>query len=162
MRPALDEQDQEHQYQDLGQHRALEGLDKFVDDPEGHRGEQRPPQIANAAEHHDEKTVDDVVLAEIGANIVNLAQRDAGHTGDARTEAKGQRVDQRRADAHRRCHAPVLGNRTDRPPEPTPAQGCHQSTEHEHREQDDPQAIYSQVSPPISIAPLIQWGELTS
>jgi hypothetical protein len=113
LRAPLNEQNQEYQHQDLGKHRALERFDKLVDDAQAHRGDKRPPKIADAPQHHDEETVDNVVLAEIGADIVDLAQRNAGHAGDAGTEAKSECVDHRRADAHYRRHAPVLHHGSD-------------------------------------------------
>ena len=61
--------------------------------PSVERADQRAPQIADAAEHHDHEAVDDVALAEIGADIVDLRQRHAGDAGDAGAEPEGQRVD---------------------------------------------------------------------
>src|SRR6476620_8066196 len=97
-RPALDEQDDEHQHKDLAQHGAGIGFEELVDDAERGRTDQGAEEIADAAEHHDHEGVDDVALAEIGADIVDLAQRHAGEPRDARAQAEGQRVDARRAD----------------------------------------------------------------
>ena len=86
-------------------------LEEFVGDAEREGADKRAPEIADAAEHHDHEAVDDVALAEIGADIVDLRQRHAGHAGDAGAEAEGQRVDAAGADAHRRGHAAVLRHR---------------------------------------------------
>ena len=64
--PALNEQNQQHQHNDLAEHRAGDGLKELVDDAQSQRADNRTPQIADAAEHHDHETVDDVALAEIG------------------------------------------------------------------------------------------------
>src|SRR5262245_30788092 len=66
-RTLLDEQDDEDQHGDLAQHRAGEGLEEFVDDTERHGADQRTEQVADAAEHHDHETVDDIDGAKIGA-----------------------------------------------------------------------------------------------
>ena len=79
--------------------------------PSDKRADQRAPEIADAAEHHDHEAVDDVALAEIGADVVDLRQRHAGDAGDAGAEPEGQRVDPAGADAHRGRHAPVLRHR---------------------------------------------------
>ena len=64
--------------------------------PSDKRADQRAPQIADAAEHHDQEAVDDVALAEVGGDVVDLRQRHAGDAGDAGAEPEGQRVDARR------------------------------------------------------------------
>ena len=79
--------------------------------PQGQRADEGPPQIADAAEDDDHEAVDDVGLAQVGADVVDLAQRHAGDAGDAGAEAEGQRVDAAGADAHRRGHPPVLRHR---------------------------------------------------
>src|SRR6266478_690528 len=87
-RAALDEQDDEDQHQDLAQHRAGIGFEELVDDAERGGADQRAEQVTDAAEHHDHEGVDDVTLAEIGADIVDLAERHAGQAGDARAQAE--------------------------------------------------------------------------
>ena len=62
---------------------------------------QRAPEIADAAEHHDHEAVDDVALAEIGRDVVDLRQRHAGDAGDAGPEREGHGIDPAGADAHR-------------------------------------------------------------
>ena len=72
---------------------------------------KRAPQIADAAEHHDHEAVDDVALAEVRADIVDLREGHAGDAGDARAQPEGHGIDPAGADAHGRGHAPVLGDR---------------------------------------------------
>ena len=78
---------------DLAEHGAGIGLEQLVGDAERHGADERAPEIADAAEHHHHEAVDDVALAEIRADIVDLRQRDAGDAGDARAEPEGQRID---------------------------------------------------------------------
>ena len=80
-RPLLDEQDDQHEDRDLAQHGAGIGLEEFIGDAERESADQGAPEISDAAEHHDHETIDDIALAEIGADIVDLRQR---HAGDAR------------------------------------------------------------------------------
>ena len=42
----------------------------------------RVPQVAHAAEDHDQKAVDDVGLTEVRAHVVDLREGDPGHAGD--------------------------------------------------------------------------------
>src|SRR5215831_11269708 len=100
-RPTLDEHDDRDQHQDLAEHRARIGLEEHVDDAEQEGADHGAPQIADAAEHHDHERVDDIALAEVRADVVELAQRDPGHAGDAGAEAEGQRIDPAGADPHR-------------------------------------------------------------
>src|SRR5215469_8602321 len=69
-RPALDEQDDEDQHQDLAQHGASIGFEELVDDAERRGAEQRAEEVSDAAEHHDHERVDDIALAEVGTDIV--------------------------------------------------------------------------------------------
>ncbi len=62
--------------------------------PRRQRADQRAPEIADAAEHHDHEAVDDVALAQVGRDVVDLAQRHAGEAGNARAEAEGHGVDE--------------------------------------------------------------------
>ena len=74
--------------EDLAEHRAGIGLEELVGDAERQRADQRAPQIADAAEHHDHEAVDDVALAEVGRDVVDLRQRHAGNAGDAGAERR--------------------------------------------------------------------------
>src|ERR1700734_1800711 len=67
----LDEQDDQDQNGDLAEYRAGHRFEEFVGDAEGEGADQRAPQIADAAEHHHHEGVDDIALAEIGADIVD-------------------------------------------------------------------------------------------
>ena len=98
------------------------GLEELVGDAEREGADQRAPEIADAAEHHDHEAVDDVALAEVGADVVDLRQRDAGDAGDAGAEPEGQRIDARGADAHRGRHRAVLRHRAHLEAEPREAQ----------------------------------------
>src|SRR5215831_6300744 len=91
-RTLLDEQDDQHQDRDLAEHRTGERLEELVGDAERERADQRSPQIADAAEHHHHEAVDDVALAEIGADIVDLRQRDAGEARNSRAEPESERI----------------------------------------------------------------------
>src|SRR4051812_18283773 len=51
-RPALDEDDDRDQHEDLAQHRAGVRLEELVDQAEQERADQGAPQIADPAEHH--------------------------------------------------------------------------------------------------------------
>jgi hypothetical protein len=55
-------------------------LQQLVRHAQGEGGHQRAPEVADAAEDHDEEGVDDVGLAEVRADVGQLRQ---GHTGDA-------------------------------------------------------------------------------
>src|SRR5690348_3156626 len=88
-RAPLDEEDDGHEDGDLAEDRPGDRFEKLVDDAERQRADQRPQQIADAAEDNDEKAVDDVNRAEIGADIADLGERHAGHPGDAGAEAEG-------------------------------------------------------------------------
>ena len=116
-------------------------LKELVGDAEHERADQRAPQIADAAEHHDHEAVDDVALAEIGADIVDLRQRDAGDAGDAGAEPESKRVDARGADAHRR--PPWRGSASPRASQGQAGEAQHaeQRDEHRQREADDPQPV---------------------
>ena len=123
-----------HQDGDLAEHRAGKRLEEFVGDAERERADQRAPQIADAAEHHDHERVDDVALPEIGRDVVDLRQCHAGDAGDAGAEPEGERVDARGADAHGRRHCAVLRDRAHFEAEPREAQHREQRDEHRERE----------------------------
>ena len=137
----MNEEDDQHQDRDLAEHGAGIGLEELVGDAEREGADQRAPQIPDAAEHHHHEAVDDVALAEIGADIVDLRQRDAGDAGDARAEPEGEGVDAAGADAHRRRHRPVLRHRAHFQTEPRIAQDAEQRDEYREREADDPEPV---------------------
>src|SRR3954451_667386 len=71
-RALLNEQNDQDQNGDLAEHGTRDRLQKFIGDAERERADQGAPEIADAAEHHDHEGVDDVALAEIGADVVDL------------------------------------------------------------------------------------------
>src|SRR6185369_15613187 len=116
-----------------------EGLEDLVYDAEREGADQRPPEIADPAEDDDHEGIDDVALAEIGADIVDLRQRDATDAGNPRTEAEGERVDAGRADAHGARHFAVLRDGAHLQAERRAAEDDDQRGEDAKREDDDPQ-----------------------
>ena len=108
LRPLLDEDDDEDQHHDLGQHRALPAFEQLVQHAQAEAGVDGAGELADAAEHDDHEAVDDVALAEVGADIADLAQRAAGQARDAGAQREGVGVDARRVHADARRHAPVL------------------------------------------------------
>ena len=87
-RPALDEQHDRDQHEDLGEHGAGTGFQHLVDARRGpKRADQRAGQGADAAEHHHHEAVDDVAGAEVGRDVVDLATapRRRGRRGPSRS-----------------------------------------------------------------------------
>src|SRR5215469_2555819 len=142
-RPPLDEQNDRHQHDDFPEDRAGERLKKFVDDAERKGSDQGPYKIADPAEHDDQKAVDNIDRAEIGADIADLAQRDAGHSGDPGAEPKGQRIDAGAANAHHRGYGTVLSDSAHVQPETRAVEDQRQHTEHNETEDDDREAVPS-------------------
>src|SRR5215470_6821353 len=52
-RPALDEEHDSDQHEDLSENCAGIGLEQFVDDPHGHPADERAPEVSDAAEDDD-------------------------------------------------------------------------------------------------------------
>src|SRR4029079_9119843 len=121
-RSLLNKQDDQHQNDDLAEHRAGIGLQELVGDAERKGADERAPEIADSTEYHDHEGIDDVALAEIGTDIVDLRQRNTGEPGDAGAEAEGQGVDAAGADAHGSSHRAILGYRPHFEPEMRKAQ----------------------------------------
>ena len=88
---------------------------------------------------------DDIALAEIRADIVDLRQRDARDARDTRAEPEGERVDAAGADAHRGRHSPVLRDRAHLEAEAREAQQPEQEHEDTEREADDPEPAIGDV-----------------
>src|SRR5262249_39076587 len=80
-RAFLNEEDKKDEYCNLRKHRAGSRLQKFVRDPKCEGGDKSSPKGPNSPEDHDHEAVDDVGLAEIRRDIVDLRECD---TGDAR------------------------------------------------------------------------------
>src|ERR1039457_2844877 len=53
LRTLLDEDDDEHQHQDLGEHRPRPCLEELVEDTEAHRRVNGSPELTQPAEHAD-------------------------------------------------------------------------------------------------------------
>ena len=137
-------------------------LEQLVDDAHRHAADERAPQVADAAEDDDHERVDDVGLTEVGADVGQLAERDAGDAGDARAEPERHRVDPRAADAHRPRHRPVLRDGADLEAEPRPLQHEQQQAEDDQREHDDVEAVVGEASASlICSVPLIHAGVST-
>ena len=141
LRSPLDEEDDDDQQHDLALDRADQRLEQLVGEADHQRAKRRAPQVADAAEHDDHEAVDDVALAEIGRDVVDLRKRDPGDPGNAGAEPEGQHVDPRGRDAHRRRHAAVLRHRAHLQAERRRAQHQLQPGEDESGEHDDPQAV---------------------
>src|SRR5579872_4657088 len=75
----LNEQDQQDQHDNLAEDSAGERFEELVHDAQGQGAYHSAPKIAYATEHDDHETVDDVALAEVGGDVVDLAQRHACH-----------------------------------------------------------------------------------
>ena len=74
----LNEKNDRHQNQDLGQHRAGERFQELVDDAQTEAADEGPPEIADAAEDHHHEAVDNVGLAQVGRDVV----RSEEHTSE--------------------------------------------------------------------------------
>ena len=129
------------QHEDLAEHGAGVRLEQLVDDPERHAADQRAPQVADAAEHHHHERVDDVGLSEVGTDVGQLAERHAGHAGDAGAEAERHRVHPLAANAHRARHRAVLRHGADVEAQPRALEHDEQDREHEQREDDDVETV---------------------
>src|SRR5687768_4598972 len=95
LRPSLDEEDDEDEDCDLREHGAGPGFEQLVGKAEHERRVDRTGELPDAAEDDDEERVDDVALAEVGPDVVDLRERAAGEAGDAGAEAEGPGVDAR-------------------------------------------------------------------
>src|SRR5690349_19939481 len=73
--PALDEEDERDEHENFRQHGARPRLEHLVDHAQRHAPDQGAPEIAHATEHHDHERVNDVLLAKIGTDVRELAQR---------------------------------------------------------------------------------------
>ena len=81
--------------------------------PRPSAGDDGAGELADAADDDDEERVDDVALAEVGADVADLRERDAAEAGDAGAEREREHVDLRGVDADARRHAPVLRDAAD-------------------------------------------------
>src|SRR5689334_16881352 len=79
--PPLDEQDDQHEDQHLAEHRAHRRLDELVEPADPERGDDAAEELPHAARHHHHERVDDVVLAELGADVADLGDGAARQPG---------------------------------------------------------------------------------
>ena len=84
LRTLLDEEDDQRQDEDLAQHGADLRFENLVGNAEAEGRKDTAGQLTNTAEHHHQEGVDDVALAEVGADVADLAQGHAAQAGDAR------------------------------------------------------------------------------
>src|SRR5712664_4477935 len=84
LRALLDEGDDQHQHQDLGEHRADVRLQKLRQHAQAERGVDGAGKLADATKHHHHERIDDVTLPEIGADIADLRQGASGKAGTPR------------------------------------------------------------------------------
>ena len=113
-------------------------FEELVEDAEAERGDDRAGELADAADDDDEERVDDVALAEVGADVADLRERAAAEAGDAgaerRTRAcRSARVSTPTHDAMRRFW---VTPRTNRPSRVLRDQQG-DAAEDDHREGDD-------------------------
>ncbi|MCY1176774.1 hypothetical protein D9M73_170580 [compost metagenome] len=66
--------------------------------------------MADTAEHHHQERVDDVALAEVRADVADLAQGHATEAGDARAKTEGEHVHASGGHAAAGGHVAVLGD----------------------------------------------------
>ena len=101
-----------------------DAFEQLVEDAEAERGDDGAGELADAAEDDDQERVDDVALAEVGADVADLRERDAAEAGDAGAEREREHVDLRGVDADARRHAPVLRDAADEQAEARPARSA--------------------------------------
>src|SRR6187200_2782124 len=77
----LDEEDERDQHEDLRQHGSGVGFEQLVDDTHRHPADERTPEVADPAKHHDHERIDDVRLPQVGTDVGELAERHAGDAG---------------------------------------------------------------------------------
>nr|GFD60591.1 hypothetical protein [Tanacetum cinerariifolium] len=77
--------------------------------------------------------IDDVGLAEVGADVAELGQRHAAQAGNAGTKAEGQHVDPAGGHAHAIGHAPVLHDGAHEQTEARAVQHQPDRAHHQHR-----------------------------
>src|SRR6266508_5511558 len=97
-RSPLDEQDHENEDDDLAEHGTETRLDDLVEPAYAHRGQDGAEELPHPARHDDHEGVDDVVLAELGADVADLGQRAAGQPRKPGAERERQGVHAARAD----------------------------------------------------------------
>ena len=85
----LEEEDDRAEHEDLAEHGIAEDLlERLIDDADAERADDRAEDIADAADDHGHEGIDDVVLAEAGADIADLREERAGQSGEAAAEGR--------------------------------------------------------------------------
>src|SRR3954463_6159349 len=77
LRTLLNEENDEDQHRDLAEHRPRERLEQLVENAEAERRDDGAHDLSDSAEHHHHEGVDDVRLAELGADVAELRESDA-------------------------------------------------------------------------------------
>src|SRR5450830_765315 len=110
LRAFLDKQNDQRKDQDLAEHGADLRFEDLVGDPQAERGHYATGQLADTAEHDDQEGIDDVALAQVRADVADLAQRHAAQPGDAGAQAKREHVHAPGGHAAAGGHVAVLGD----------------------------------------------------
>src|SRR4029079_2075975 len=108
---------------------------------EGESAHERSPEIADTPEYYDHKRVDDVALTEVGADVVDLRERNSSKPGNAGAQPERERIYAPCANAHGCSHGAVLRHRAHLEPEAAPSQQGEQPRENEERENNDAEPI---------------------
>src|SRR5690348_9846409 len=98
LRTLLDEDDDEYEDRYLREYRARPAFEHLVEHAEPETRIHGAGELSDAAEHHHHERVDDVRLAEIGADVADLRKRATRETRDARAHAECEHVHARRRD----------------------------------------------------------------
>lgn len=96
-------------------------------------------QLADAAQHHHQKRVDDVSLTQFRPDVAKLRQRHAAQPGNTGAEAKGQHIHPPGRHAAAGGHRPVLRHGADVHPQTgavqdEPGKAQHQQDERQYRQ----------------------------
>ena len=110
MRTFLNEQNDQREDEDLAEHGADLWFEDLVGDAQAEGRHDATGQLADAAEYHHQERVDDVALAEIRADVADLAERHATKAGDTRAEPEGHHVHTAGGHAAASGHVAVLGD----------------------------------------------------
>jgi hypothetical protein len=79
----LQEGDDGHEHDHLGQAGLGPVLDEGVEHAQGEGGDHRAPKLAQPTDHHHEEGVDDVVGAQRGADRSEQGEGDTRHAGQS-------------------------------------------------------------------------------
>src|SRR5471032_216668 len=110
LRTFLDKQNDQRQDQDLAQYGADLWFENLVGDTQPEFRHHTTGQLTDTAEHHHQERIDDVALAQVRADVADLAQGDTAQACDARAEPERHHVDATGGHAAAGGHVAVLGN----------------------------------------------------